>query len=121
VVKIRLRRMGNKHRPFYRIVVAKSASGRDGAFIEVVGTYNPIAKPSLVVLDGDKALSWLLQGAQPSETVAYILKKEGVLDRFFAERPAAKKNYGFLDKRTAVMTQESVVNAQEAAKPEPTE
>jgi small subunit ribosomal protein S16 len=113
--------MGNKHRPFYRIVVAKSDAGRSGAFIEVLGTYNPLTNPKAVVLDGDKALDWLRKGAQPTETTAYLLKQQGVLDRLFEERPHAKKNFKFLDKRTAVMTQQSVVSTAAAtlAEPEP--
>ncbi len=109
--------MGNKHRPFYRIVVTKGTAGRDGAFIEVLGTYDPLVKPANVSLDADKALNWMLQGAQPTETVAYLLKREGVLDRFFEQRPYAKKAFTFLDKRTAAMSQPSVV-APAAPKPE---
>ncbi len=109
--------MGNKHRPFYRIVVAKSTSGRGGSFIEVLGTYNPLTKPSTVTLDGDKSLEWLRNGAQPSETVAYLLKREGVLDKFFQERPKAKKDFRFLDKRTAMMSQKSVMEPVAAAAP----
>lgn len=109
MVKIRLRRLGNKHRPFYRVVVAKSTAGRDGAFVEVIGTYNPIAKPAVVKIDEARALHWLMSGAQPTETVAYMLHKAGVLDKFFAERPAAKAKFKTIDKRTAAMSQESVV------------
>lgn len=109
MVKIRLRRMGNKHRPFYRIVVAKSMAGRDGSFIENIGTYNPLTQPSTVKLEGDRALHWLMNGAQPTETVAYILKREGVLEKYFNERPKAKASYKFLDKTTSAMSQKSVV------------
>lgn len=101
--------MGAKGRPFYRIVVAKSTAGRDGAFVEVIGTYNPLTKPSTVSIKEARALHWLLNGAQPTETVAYLLKKNGVLDQFFAERPNAKAKYKTLDKRTGAMTRESVV------------
>lgn len=115
--------MGNKHRPFYRIVVANSTAGRDGGFIEVLGNYNPLTKPSTVKLAGDRALHWLMNGAQPTETVAYLLKREGVLEQYFSARPAAKKNYKFLDKRTATMSQSSVVEpvaaATAVAEPEP--
>ena len=112
--------MGNKHRPFYRIVVAKSTAGRGGSFIEVLGTYNPLTKPSTVQLDNDKSLEWLRNGAQPTETVAYLLKREGVLEKFFSERPNAKNSYKFLDKRTAAMSQASVVEAPVAvAEPAP--
>lgn len=107
--------MGNKHRPFYRIVVAKSASARDSAAIEYLGSYNPISKPSTVEIKGDRALHWLLEGAQPTETVAILLKRQGILDEFFAQRPAAKKKYGFLDKRTRAMTVESAVSQVAAA------
>ena len=109
--------MGQKHRPFYRIVVAKSTAGRGGSFIEVLGTYNPLTKPSTVKLDGEKSLEWLMSGAQPTETVAYLLKREGVLEKFFDERPNAKKSYKFLDKRTAAMSRKSVVETPVAPEP----
>jgi small subunit ribosomal protein S16 len=115
VVKIRLKRMGNTHRPFYRIVVAKSTSARDSAAIEYLGTYDPLTKPSTVILKNDRALHWLLEGAQPTETAAILLKRQGVLDEFFAQRPTAKKKYGFLDKRTQAMTKQSAVSQVEAA------
>jgi small subunit ribosomal protein S16 len=115
MVKIRLRRMGNKHRPFYRIVVTKSTAGRDGSFIEVLGTYNPLTKPSTVALDGDRSLHWLMSGAQPTETVAYLLKREGVLETFFGQRPKARADYKFLDKRTAAMSRKTVVDQTPAA------
>jgi small subunit ribosomal protein S16 len=103
VVKIRLKRQGNKHRPFYRIVVSKSEAGRDGSFIEIIGTYNPVLldRSARVNLKGDRALHWLLNGAQPTETVAVILQRQGVLDQFFAERPKAKGKYAFLNKAIA--------------------
>jgi len=101
-------------------VVAKSTAGRDGAFVEIIGTYNPIAKPALVEINEERALHWLMVGAQPTETVAYMLKKKGVLDRFFEARPDAKKKYKSLDKRTAAMSTESVIEAPVAvAEPEP--
>jgi small subunit ribosomal protein S16 len=103
--------MGNRHRPFYRVVVAKSTAARDGAFIEIIGTYNPLTNPKQIAIDGDKALDWLMKGAQPTETVAYLLKKEGVLDRFFENRPNAKKDYGFLDKTTSATTVQSMATA----------
>lgn len=109
--------MGTKARPFYRIVVAKSDSGRDSAFVEVIGTYNPTPKSKLLDLKNDRALHWLLAGAQPTETVAYLLKKAGVLDQLFAQRPKAKASYKFLDKRTAVMSTESVIAAPAAESP----
>lgn len=111
MVKIRLARMGNSHRPFYRIVVQKSAAGRNSSAIETLGTYNPLTNPKQIELKGDRALHWLLTGAQPTETVAVILKRQGVLDDFFAQRPNAKRKYSFLDKTTAAMTKESVLEA----------
>ena len=90
-VKIRLKRMGAKKRPFYRVVVADSRSPRDGRFIETVGTYNPIAQPAEITLDEDKILGWLNNGAQPSETVRNLLSHAGVLAKF-AEAKAAKKS-----------------------------
>ena len=109
MVKIRLRRMGNKHRPFYRVVVAHSTRGRNSSFHELIGTYNPLTKPKQVAIDKDRALHWLLEGAQPTETVAYLLKKEGVLDEYFSKRPAAKEKFKFLDKTTGPMSKKSVV------------
>jgi small subunit ribosomal protein S16 len=78
-VRIRLRRMGAKKRPFYRIVVADSRAPRDGRFIEEVGFYNPIAQPAEIKVDAEKAKEWLAKGAQPSDTVRSILKNQGIL------------------------------------------
>ncbi len=107
MVKIRLKRIGTKGRPFYRIVVTPSQTGRDGAFVENVGTYNPLIKPSAVTLKSERILHWLQTGAQPTETVAYLLKREGVLDQYFEMRPTAKKKYKFLDKRTSAISQKT--------------
>ena len=78
-VKIRLRRMGAKKAPFYRIGVADERYPRDGRFIEEIGYYDPTKEPTVVNLDADKAKTWLKNGAQPTDTVKVILKKEGVL------------------------------------------
>lgn len=78
-VRIRLRRMGAKKRPFYRIVVADSRSPRDGRIIEEIGYYNPIAEPVDIKVDADKAKAWLSIGAQPSDTVKDLLKKQGII------------------------------------------
>lgn len=78
-VKIRLRRMGAKKAPFYRVVVADSRYPRDGRFIEEIGTYNPVAKPAEVNIDAEAAKKWIANGAQPTDTVKSILKKEGIL------------------------------------------
>ena len=79
-VKIRLRRMGAKKNPFYRIVVADSRYPRDGRFIEEIGTYDPLKTPADVMIDADKAKQWIANGAQPTDTVKDILKKSGVID-----------------------------------------
>ena len=79
-VKIRLRRMGAKKNPFYRIVVADSRYPRDGRFIEEIGTYDPLKTPADVKIDADKAKQWIANGAQPTDTVMDILKKSGVID-----------------------------------------
>ena len=78
-VKIRLRRMGAKKAPFYRIVVADSRYPRDGRFIEEIGYYNPMQEPSLVKVDAEKAKKWIANGAQPTDTVKSLLKKENIL------------------------------------------
>ena len=89
-VKIRLKRMGSKKRPFYRIVVADSRSPRDGRFIEQIGSYNPNTNPATIVLDADKALAWLKVGAQPTLTARRILSYEGVLLRHHLDGGVAK-------------------------------
>ena len=77
-VKIRLRRMGAKKSPFYRIVVADSRYPRDGRFIEEIGTYNPLTDPATVIVDAEAAKKWLANGAQPTDTVKALLKKNGI-------------------------------------------
>ncbi|KPU43934.1 30S ribosomal protein S16 [Oxobacter pfennigii] len=79
-VKIRLRRMGAKKAPFYRVVVADSRFPRDGRFIEELGYYNPITEPATINIDGEKAKDWLKKGAQPSDTVKSLLKRAGIID-----------------------------------------
>ena len=79
-VKIRLRRMGAKKNPFYRIVVADSRYPRDGRFIEEIGYYNPLTDPAEIKLDGEKAKQWIKNGAQPTDTVKALLKKSNVID-----------------------------------------
>ena len=82
MVKIRLRRMGAKNRPSYRLVAADSRTPRDGAFLEILGTYNPLTDPETVAIDEEKALNWLRQGAQPTTTAARLLTKVGIMDKF---------------------------------------
>ena len=89
-VKLRLKRMGSKQKPFYRIVAADSRSPRDGKFIETVGTYNPIKGKEVVTIDEEKALKWLSMGAQPTDTVRSILSNEGIMKKY-AESKTKKK------------------------------
>ncbi len=88
-VKIRLKRTGKKKAPSYRIVVADSRSPRDGRIIENIGWYNPLVEPSAIHVDEEKALGWLKNGAQPTESVAMLLKRTGVLARFEQMKSAA--------------------------------
>ncbi len=89
MVRIRLRRVGAKNQPSYRVVVADQRSPRDGRFIEIIGHYNPRTDPPTVVIKEDRALYWLGQGAQPSYPVARMLKKSGIMDRFLAAKSKA--------------------------------
>ncbi|MEP7033092.1 MAG: 30S ribosomal protein S16 [Actinomycetota bacterium] len=91
-VRIRLKRLGAKKRPFYRVVVADQRSPRDGRFIENIGKYHPLEDPSLIEIDADRALYWLREGAQPSNTVRVLMTKVGIWDTFAAEKAAAKKD-----------------------------
>ena len=79
MVKIRLRRMGAKKAPYYRIVVADARSPRDGRCIEEIGTYNPLTQPATFTVDAEKAQTWIKNGAQPTDTVRSLLKNAGVL------------------------------------------
>ncbi|MBC8590486.1 30S ribosomal protein S16 [Wansuia hejianensis] len=79
-VKIRLKRMGAKKNPFYRIIVADSRSPRDGRFIEEIGYYNPLTEPKTVKIDNEKAMNWLQNGAKPTDTVNRLFKENGVYD-----------------------------------------
>ncbi len=81
MVKIRLRRVGAKKKPSYRLVVADARAPRDGAFIDIIGHYNPLTNPATIVIDGEKALSWLKQGAQPTAIAAKLLSKAGITEK----------------------------------------
>ncbi|PAV29976.1 30S ribosomal protein S16 [Virgibacillus profundi] len=85
-VKIRMKRMGSKRNPFYRIVVADSRSPRDGRQIEQIGTYNPVSNPVEVKIDEEKALSWMTNGAKPSDTVRNLFSKEGIMKKFHDQK-----------------------------------
>ena len=82
MVKIRLRRVGAKKQPSYRLVVADSRSPRDGKFIEIIGHYNPRTDPETIVIAEEKALNWLRQGAQPTATATRLLTKLGIIEKF---------------------------------------
>lgn len=127
MVKMRLRRIGTKGRPFYRVVVAPSTSGRNGRFVEVLGTYDPVSRPAAIKINEERALFWLMEGAQPTETMAIVLNRSGVLEKFFDKRPAARGDYKFLDKTTGLTSKVSAVTTTPVApapkaepKPEPT-
>jgi small subunit ribosomal protein S16 len=87
--RIRLRRMGSKGRPFYRVVVADQRAPRDGRFIENIGRYHPLNDPSVIEIDQERALHWLRVGAQPSNQVRNLMEKVGIWGTFVAERPSA--------------------------------
>jgi small subunit ribosomal protein S16 len=89
-IKLRLKRMGAKRAPFYRIVAADSRSPRDGRFIEIVGTYNPVAKGEQVTFKEELVMKWLNNGAQPTDTVRDLFSKAGIMAKFHAEKPAKK-------------------------------
>ncbi len=89
-VRIRLRRMGAKKRPFYRLVVADSRAARKGRFIDTLGYYDPLEEPAKIVVNEAKAIDWLQKGAQPSDTAKYLLSKVGIMDKFTALRKQAQ-------------------------------
>ena len=97
--RIRLRRMGAKRRPHYRVVVADQRAPRDGRFIENIGKYHPLEEPSLIEIDEDRALHWLRTGAQPSEQVQNLLNKVGIWEKFAAERPVTAAKVNSKDKK----------------------
>ena len=81
-VKLRLMRIGKKKQPVYRVVAADSRSPRDGRFIEILGTYEPRAEPTRIVIDNDRAVRWLSEGAQPTDTVTRLLKQSGAIEQW---------------------------------------
>lgn len=89
-VKLRLKRMGTKKKPFYRVVAADSKSPRDGRFIEIVGTYNPIVEPAEIKIDEEKAMKWLSEGAIPTDTVRDIFRNQGIMEKFHNSKKESK-------------------------------
>ena len=110
-VKIRLQRHGRKKRPYYHIVVADARSPRDGKFIELLGTYNPLVKPATIDIDGEKALDWMNKGAQPTDTVRNILKVKGVMFKKHLMRGVKK---GAITLETAESKHQEFVAGKEA-------
>ncbi len=100
-VKLRLTRVGKKKNPMYRVVVADERAPRDGRFIEIIGQYQPLDNPSVINIKDDRALYWLSEGAQPSETVQKILKASGIWEQYEKTRP--KKSLEKAAARTKVM------------------
>jgi len=90
MVKIRLRRVGAKSKPSYRLVIADARSPRDGAFIDIIGHFNPLTDPETVVIDEEKARHWLGQGAQPTDTAARLLAKAGIIEKSKTSKEKAK-------------------------------
>jgi len=82
MVKIRLRRVGARNKPIYRVVVADARAARDGAFIETIGHYNPLTEPATIHINEEKALEWLKRGAQPTDTVRSLFRRLGIVDKF---------------------------------------
>lgn len=91
-VKLRLRRMGSKKRPFYRVVAADSRSPRDGRFIEEIGYYNPITEPADIKINEEIALKWLKNGAEPTDTVRDIFSKQGIMKKFHESKMTKKED-----------------------------
>ncbi|MHB8513006.1 MAG: 30S ribosomal protein S16 [Actinomycetota bacterium] len=91
-VRIRLMRHGKKKAPFYRVVVADQRSPRDGAFVEEIGTYNPLPNPSEISINEEKALAWLGKGAQPSGSAGQLLRRTGIWQKHLATKPKATKS-----------------------------
>jgi len=85
-VKLRLKRMGAKKRPFYRVVAADARAPRDGRIIELIGTYNPLLEPAEIKIDEEKAIKWLKNGAQPTDTVRNLLSTLGIMEKYHNER-----------------------------------
>jgi small subunit ribosomal protein S16 len=115
-VRLRLRRMGRKKRPFYRIVAADQRSPRDGRFIESVGTYNPLEQPHAIDLDLDRVLYWLSNGAQPSTTVNSLLRRKGILHRLDMQKRGLSEEQIATEMQKWEMLQEEKKNRKSAAK-----
>ena len=119
MVKIRLRRVGAKKRPSYRLVVADARAPRDGAFISIIGHYNPLTDPETVVIDEEKALHWLSQGAQPTDTAARLLAKAGIIEKSEARTEKIKAGTAAKPKASKKKAKAGVTEKSETSKEEP--
>jgi len=119
LVKIRLRRVGAKKKPSYRLVVADARAPRNGAFITIIGHYNPLTDPETIVVDGEKALTWLRQGAQPTATAARLLAKAGIIKEPEARKEKIKAGITAKPKASKKKTKASVTEKPKASKEEP--
>jgi small subunit ribosomal protein S16 len=117
-VRIRLRRLGAKKRPFYRVVVADQRSPRDGRFIEAIGKYHPLEDPSLIEIDEERALEWLSKGAQPSEPVQNLLRVTGIWQKFKPEEPGSSKAKATKKPAASPAKAETKAPAKSESKPE---
>ncbi|MDR9458569.1 MAG: 30S ribosomal protein S16 [Dehalococcoidia bacterium] len=137
MVKIRLSRLGRKKRPSYRVVIADDRAPRDGAFIEIIGHYNPLTDPATIVIDEEKALNWISKGAQPTERVSILLARLGIIEKPTkkyteklakklaeekAEKPTKKPAKKTKEEPTAELVEEKPAEEEPAAEPveEPT-
>ena len=119
MVKIRLRRVGTKKRPSYRLVVADAHAPRDGAFISIIGHYNPLTDPETIVIDEEKARHWLEQGAQPTDTAARLLAKVGIIEESEARKEKIEAGITAKPKASRKKAKTGVTEKSETSKEEP--
>ncbi len=119
MVKIRLRRVGTKKKPQYRLVVADARSPRDGAFIDIIGHYNPLTDPETVVIAEDKARHWLERGAQPTDTAARLLAKVGIIEEPKARKAKIEAGITVKPETSKEKSEASITEEPETSKKEP--
>lgn len=119
MVKIRLRRVGAKNRPSYRLVAADSRAPRGGAFIDILGHYNPLTDPETIVIDEEKARHWLSQGARPTDTAARLLAKAGIIEESEARKEKIKAGITAKPEASKKKTKAGVTEEPKASKEEP--
>mgnify|MGYP003681906706 CR=1 FL=1 len=118
MVKIRLRRVGSKKKPSYRLVVADARAPRDGAFIDIIGHYNPLTDPETVVIDAEKARHWLEHGAQPTDTAARLLAKASIMEESEAKKEKIKAGIAAKPKVSKEEPEASITEEPKASKEE---